>query len=180
MRKDIQTAVLFLTMRVKQPDEDAWRKLRRVLEYLYRTKTLMLRIHVNKSLMMRWFIDVAHMVHWDWKGQTGAAMTIGLGVILSYSWTQKINTKSSTETELVGVNDAISNILWSLYFMQEQGCRTTHTIIYQDNKSAILFESSGKISSGKHTKHIKAKDFFITDKLADGEVVIKHVPTENM
>jgi hypothetical protein len=35
----------------------------------------------------------------------------GRGAVLSYSWKQKTNTKSSTETELVGVNDAISNIL---------------------------------------------------------------------
>ena len=45
--------------------------------------------------------------------------------------------------ELVGVGGAISNILWSLYFMQEQGCRTTHAILYQDNMSAILLESNG-------------------------------------
>lgn len=120
------------------------------------------------------------MVHWDGKGQTGAAMTMGQGAIISYSWMQKLNTKSSTETELVGVDDAISNILWSLYFLQEQGCGTTHAIIYQDNKSAILLKSHGKISSGKHMKHINAKYFFITDKVADGDVVIKHVPTEHM
>ena len=58
------------------------------------------------------------MVHWDCKGQTGAGMTLGKGAVLSYSWKQKINTKSSTETELVAVDDAIGNILWSLYFMQ--------------------------------------------------------------
>eukprot|EP00804_Cyclotella_cryptica_P001128 CCRYP_008414-RB/>CCRYP_008414-RB protein AED:0.57 eAED:0.57 QI:0/-1/0/1/-1/0/1/0/240 len=120
------------------------------------------------------------MVHWDCKGQTGAAMTMGRGAILSYSWKQKLNTKSSTETELVGVDDAISNILWSLYFLQAQGCGTTHAIIYQDNKSAILLESNGKISSGKCTKHIKAKYFFVTDKVADGDVIVKHVPTNKM
>jgi hypothetical protein len=107
-------------------------------------------------------------------------MTMGRGAVLSYSWKQKVNTKSSTETELVGVDDAISNILWSLYFLQAQGCGTKHAIIYQDNKSAILLESNGKFSSGKRTKHIKAKYFFVTDKVADGDVVIKHMPTEAM
>eukprot|EP00804_Cyclotella_cryptica_P030825 CCRYP_015076-RA/>CCRYP_015076-RA protein AED:0.63 eAED:0.44 QI:0/-1/0/1/-1/1/1/0/196 len=88
--------------------------------------------------------------------------------------------KSLTETELVGVDDAISNILWSLYFLQAQGCGTKHAIIYQDNKSAILLESNGKWSSGKRTKHIKAKYFFVTDKVAEGDVLIKHTPTETM
>eukprot|EP00804_Cyclotella_cryptica_P003542 CCRYP_002161-RB/>CCRYP_002161-RB protein AED:0.46 eAED:0.46 QI:0/-1/0/1/-1/0/1/0/69 len=69
------------------------------------------------------------MVHWDCKGQTRAAMTMGSGAVLSYSWKQKVNTKSLKETELVGVDDTISNILWSLYFLQEQGCGTKHAII---------------------------------------------------
>eukprot|EP00804_Cyclotella_cryptica_P030969 CCRYP_013562-RB/>CCRYP_013562-RB protein AED:0.42 eAED:0.03 QI:0/-1/0/1/-1/0/1/0/310 len=148
-RKDIQTAVSFLTTRVKKPDKDDWHKIRKVLEYLNGTIDLKLRVEVKDLRVMRWFVDTAHMVHWDCKGQTGAAMTMGRGAVLSYSWKQKVNTKSSTETEMVGVDDAISNILWSLYFLQEQGCGTKHVIIYQDNKSAILLESNGKFSSGK-------------------------------
>eukprot|EP00804_Cyclotella_cryptica_P023105 CCRYP_000347-RE/>CCRYP_000347-RE protein AED:0.29 eAED:0.21 QI:0/-1/0/1/-1/0/1/0/371 len=179
-RKDIQTAVSFLTTRVKKPDKDDWMKIRKVLEYLNGTIDLKLRVEVKDLRVMRWFVDAAHMVHWDCKGQTRAAMTMGRGAVLSYSWKQKVNTKSSTEMELVGVDDAISNILWSLYFLQEQGCGTKHAIIYQDNKSAILLESNGKWSSGKRTKHIKAKYFFVTDKVADGDVVIKHTPTETM
>jgi hypothetical protein len=33
-RKDIQTAVAFLTTRVRSPDEDDWGKLKRVLKYI--------------------------------------------------------------------------------------------------------------------------------------------------
>eukprot|EP00804_Cyclotella_cryptica_P027598 CCRYP_007504-RA/>CCRYP_007504-RA protein AED:0.36 eAED:0.36 QI:0/-1/0/1/-1/1/1/0/149 len=129
---------------------------------------------------MHWFVDAAHMVHWDCKGQTGAAMTMGQGAVLSYSWKQKLNTKSSTETELVGVDDAISNILWSLYFLQEQGCGMMHAIVYQDNKSEILLETNGKMSSGKRTKHIKAKYFFVVDRVADEDIKIKYIPTGEM
>ena len=82
--------------------------------------------------------------------------------------------------ELVGVDDVISNILWSLYFMQEQGADMTNATIYKDNKSAILLESNGKISSGKWTKHIKAKYFFVMNKVSDGDVTIKHIPTNKM
>ena len=64
--------------------------------------------------------------------------------------------------------------------MQEQGCGTTHAVIYQDNKSAILLESNRKRSSGKQTKNIKAKYFFIADKVADGDIKIRHMPTMSM
>ena len=33
-RKDAQTVIAFLTTRVKKPDEDYWKKLRRLLGYL--------------------------------------------------------------------------------------------------------------------------------------------------
>eukprot|EP00804_Cyclotella_cryptica_P010505 CCRYP_012304-RA/>CCRYP_012304-RA protein AED:0.45 eAED:0.45 QI:0/0/0/1/0/0/2/0/80 len=52
--------------------------------------------------------------------------------------------RSLTETELMGVNDSISNILSSIYFLQEQGCGTVHIIIDQDNKSAILLSQTGR------------------------------------
>jgi hypothetical protein len=39
-RREIQTAVAFLTTRVKNPEEDDWDKLRRVLKYLNGTKYL--------------------------------------------------------------------------------------------------------------------------------------------
>jgi hypothetical protein len=37
-RRDIQTAVAFLTTRVRNPDEDDWGKLKRVLKYLNGTR----------------------------------------------------------------------------------------------------------------------------------------------
>eukprot|EP00804_Cyclotella_cryptica_P006220 CCRYP_015294-RA/>CCRYP_015294-RA protein AED:0.63 eAED:0.63 QI:0/-1/0/1/-1/1/1/0/113 len=36
------------------------------------------------------------------------------------------------------------------------------------------------MSSGKRTKHIKAKYFFVADKVAQGEVEVKHIPTNKM
>jgi hypothetical protein len=74
---------------------------------------------------------------------------------LSYSWKQKINTKSSTEAELVGVDDSLGYILWACYFMQEQGFDMEVSLLYQDNMSAMLLETNGRASSLKHTKHIK-------------------------
>lgn len=43
---------------------------------------------------------------------------------------QKLNTRSSTEAELVGINDAIGIVLWK--FLEAQGYPVKHNIIYQD------------------------------------------------
>jgi hypothetical protein len=56
----------------------------------------------------------------------------------------------------------------------------TNARIYQDNKSTILLENNGKMSSSKRTKHIKSKFFFITDRIHHGEVIVEYLPTVEM
>jgi hypothetical protein len=54
------------------------------------------------------------------------------------------------------------------------------TVLYQDNKSSILLETNGKASSGKRTRHINIRFFFVADRVASGELRIEHCPTEDM
>jgi hypothetical protein len=45
---------------------------------------------------------------------------------------KKFLTRSSTETEVVGVDDLIPEILWTILFLQEQRYETKGPDIYQD------------------------------------------------
>jgi hypothetical protein len=54
------------------------------------------------------------------------------------------------------------------------------SLLYQENMSAILLETNGKVSSSRRMKHIKVKYFYIKEKIDDGEMVIEHCPTEQM
>ena len=107
-------------------------------------------------------------------------MTLGRGSPINMSTKQKINTRSSTEAELVGVNDAMSLILWVRMFLIEQGFDVTDNVVYQDNQSAILLENNGKQSSGKKTRHIEIRYFFITDNVRRGTAKVEYCPTEQM
>jgi hypothetical protein len=71
-------------------------------------------------------------------------------------------------------------ILWSLYFMQIQGFDVETVELYQDNKSTQLLVENGRFSSGKKTKHIRAKFFSIKVRVGNGEVRIVHWPTKEM
>ena len=179
-RRDIMTAVSFLTSRVKDPDEDDWGKLKRVLKYLKGTRSMPLRIKADSLEKTLWDIDASHAVHEDCKGQTGGGMTLGEGATMSHCWKQKGNTRSSTETEVVGLHDSLPNVLWSLYFMQEQGYGTRCARIYQDNNSAILLEVNGRSSSTKRTKHIKNKYFYVKHCVDEGDIEIRKRDTEEM
>ena len=82
-------------------------------------------------------------------------MSLGLGSAMSGSWLQKLNTGSSTEAELVGIDDALKHIMWGLYFIQAQGFEATKNIIMQDNKLTTQMDKNGRLSCSKRTKHIK-------------------------
>ena len=53
-RKDAQTAIALLTTRVKNPAEDNWKKLRRLLGYLQQTITLPLTMCADRVNVLKW------------------------------------------------------------------------------------------------------------------------------
>ena len=63
--------------------------------------------------------------------------------------------------------------------MKAQGW-TCKTMIYQDNKSAILLENNGRLSSSSRMKHINVQYYFIKDMINRKEATIEHLGTDEM
>ena len=150
-RPDIQGTIAYLCTRVQSPNEGDWMKLLRLMKCLNRTQSKILRIKADNINIVKWYVDASFAVHDDYKGQTGAMMTMGEGSIQNISRKQKINTRSSTESELVAVDDVVTMVLWTQLFLEAQGQHIKKNIIYQDNKSAILLENNGRKSAGKRS-----------------------------
>ena len=110
--------------------------------------------------VIKWFIDVSHNTYWDVKGHGGAMMVMGWGSISSYSQKIKVNTRSSTETELVSVDAYMTEGIWSIYFIQAQVYGVKYAEVHQNNVSAQMLETNGKFSSSSKTKNIKASSFY--------------------
>ena len=106
-------------------------------------------------------------------------MSMGKGTMYATSTKQKLNTKSSTEAELVRVDDCMPQILWTRYFLMQQGYDVENQLL-QDNQSAIKFEENGKGSSGKRTRHINIRYFFVKDRIEKKELFVNYCPTEDM
>ncbi len=155
-------------------------KLKRVLKYLNGTRYLKLKLSVDNLGILKWYVDGSHNVHWDCKGHRGAVLKLRKGATTSYSRKVKLNTRSSTETELYMADMFMPEILWSLHLIQAQGYEVECVGLYQDNIITQLLIKNGKMSSGKKTKHIKAKFFFIKDKIDDGEIRVLDCPAEEM
>jgi hypothetical protein len=88
--------------------------------------------------------------------------------------------KSSTETEIVGLFDKTSDILWTCYFLEAQGYTITANYVYQDNMNTLSLAKNGHDLSSKHTKHVKAKYFFIKHYHHSGEIDLQYCLTDNM
>ncbi len=148
-RRDIQTVVAFLTTRVKRPNKDNWGKLKQVLKYLNGTRYLKLKLSVDSLVMLKWYVDGPHNVHWDSKGHGGAVFTLGKGAISSYSRKVKVNTRSLTERKLITADMCMPEMLWSLYFIQAQRYKVECVGMYQDNISMQLLMKNRKSPAGR-------------------------------
>jgi hypothetical protein len=179
-RPDTCTAITFLTARVLSTDKDDWNKLIHLMINIRGTSTMPLTLSANGSGILKWWVDASFAIHPNMRGHSGGGLSLGRGFPIVNSTNQKLNTRSSTETEIVGADDFMPAICWTHYFMKAQGYDVKDTVFFQDNKSSILLENNSKSSSSKCTKHINIPYFFITDRVSKEEVSVVWCPTGDM
>ena len=177
VRVDVDLAISFLCTRVATPTNGDKTKLLRVLSYLNGTKTMCRIIGTNGMDYMQTWIDASYAVHRDMRGHTGGIISMGKGTIIRNCSKQKINTKSSTESEIVGVSDFLPYTMWASYFLRAQGYNLYRNIFYQDNTSTINMLHNGKASCGSKSRHIHIRYFFTKDVIKREEMELLHCPT---
>ena len=91
-----------------------------------------------------------------------------------------MNTRSSTEAEVVATDEIISPMIWTWLFLEAQGCPIKENILYQDNKSAMLLKTNRCKSAGKCSCHLNIQNFYVTDQKAKGHIDIKYCLTDEM
>ena len=179
-RPDIHPTIAVLCTRVKAPNKNDWGKLKRLLQYINGTRGDKLILSIDDIRFLKWYVDSAFAVHHDMKGHSGGALTLGRGTPITASRKQKLNTRSSTECELVGADDMSTMILWSKLFMEAQGYPIDNNVLYQDNKSTLLLLENGKRSSGPRTRAFNIRYFFLTDQIEKGNLSVEYLSTLDM
>jgi hypothetical protein len=178
-RPDLQLAAGFLCTRVREPNEHDWKKLGYEMKYLQGTRHLPLILRSDgKGTAI--YIDGAHAVHYDMKGHVGMYVSEGEGALISASTKCKLNTTSSTETEIVSVGETMSKFVWFRNFRIEQGGNSTEDVLHQDNQSTMLLENNGIYSAGKGSKHIHIRYYFTTDRIKRKEFKVMYCHTGEM
>jgi hypothetical protein len=103
-----------------------------------------------------------------------------------------LSTQSSNENELVGGDGIMPIVVWSQNLLMA-GYGVAQNISLQDNRGTMLMEylrgdhnqplmlgaeRNGKTSSGKRTRHVNIRYFFITDRVNMKEISIDWWPTK--
>ena len=78
-------------------------------------------IDMNGLSIMKTYVDASYAVYPNTRGYSEGLITVGKWVIHIKTNKQKLNTKSSTETELVAASDYIPWIVWITKVLFEQG-----------------------------------------------------------
>lgn len=80
-----------MTSRVQEPNEDDWKKVRRLIQYLYNTKDLHLVLRWDGTKIARRHVDAVFTVHRNFKSHSGGDVT--------RAWWQYSFWKYSTEDQ---------------------------------------------------------------------------------
>jgi hypothetical protein len=107
-----------------------WRKESHLMEYLRVDRLCPLILYGSGVLM--WYVDASFAVHPNIRSHNCGGLTVGKEFPIVCSTKQKLNTRSSTESELVGVDDMMPIIVWSHYFLMAQGYGVTQNLLLQD------------------------------------------------
>jgi hypothetical protein len=180
-RPDILFSVTYLATKSQYPTSKDWKDAIRIVKYLYGTQTY--GIHVNcTSLDMYAHCDASYGTHADGKGHTGFILSIGntLSYLHARSVKQKVGSLSSTDAEIIATRSCCQIIKWIREILREIDIESTlPTVLYQDNKSAIVVYTSDK-TRYKRVKHMLTSIGYIRSLVQSQDITIKYLDSANM
>jgi hypothetical protein len=179
-RADILMPTTFLATKSANPTQKDYNKAMKIMNYVVNTRTRHLIFKSDASnLKLTVFTDASHMLHFDAKGHGGIVVTFGGTVVATKSFKMKLVTKSSTESELVAVDESIPYVLWMITLLENLGLHVSKPVnVMQDNLSAIGIINNG--GSFSRSKHMIARYGFVKQHVELGDVIFKHCPGEVM
>ena len=110
VRPDNCTAVAFPTIRVRQPNKDDSGKIVHLMKYIMGTRDFTFILSTNGSGVLKWWIDAYYSVHPNMWVHTGRGFSMRRVFPILTSTKQKLNTRSLTESEIVGVHECMPDV----------------------------------------------------------------------
>jgi hypothetical protein len=180
-RNDILFSIAALSTKTANPTVNDMEKLDHVLKYLNGTKDLKMKYQPD-SLQLYAYIDASYALHNDAKGQSGVIITLGKTgpPVFCKSKKQKLVSRSSTESELIALNDGLPEVIWAKQFMESLGFKQDIITVFEDNQSSIILANKSRGTTITRTKHLQVRYFYVKQMIDQKLIQIEYLPTQEM
>jgi hypothetical protein len=147
----------FLATRVNVANISNWEVALSMLQYVKHDVDTHHLVFRPTSLDVVGCSDASYACHDDGKSRTGGCVGFPGAFFIFISIKQSIVTKSSTEAELVAINEVVDYLVWMEALLLELGfASSSPPLLHQDNRSAIILSENGR-GSFKRSKHINVR-----------------------
>jgi hypothetical protein len=181
-RPDILFGIVYLSTKTSSCKLSDYLKAKRILKYLVGTKTIAVKFkYVPLHEPIKVYADASHNIHVgeSTRGHGGLLITVGNSAPIHFrSFKLKTYTRSSSESELLVLDEAGTYLSWLKLLMVSLSASPREIKVYQDNISTMVM-SSGKLSF-KNSKHLYGKHTNLIDAVKKGDIVIEHLPSKEM
>lgn len=175
-RGDVAYAVRLLAMDLVSPTEDSWRRLKRVVRYLYHTRNLATYFPQGDGNPMK---ELTVFTDSDWAGDRRTRKSASCAVLVVEDCVlavicrgQAVRAQSSAEAEayaaVMGAKEAIH--LQELLAWMGEPVRIRLRMDSSAGRSVLLRRGVGRI------RHLEVKVLWIQDETARGRLLIDKVP----
>lgn len=181
-RPDIMTATGILSRFCASPTMYCHKALKRVLRYLKGSINVGLeygavRECVKPAICV--FVDSDYASDsMTRKSTSGMAMLLESGLVHWHSRKQKATALSTCEAEYRAMTEASMDALLYERVLKEVGLGSGRPAQMMSDNEAALGWASGERAPYKRAKHIDVAVHFIRDKVRDGRIEVKYVPTD--
>ncbi|GAV57758.1 hypothetical protein CFOL_v3_01294, partial [Cephalotus follicularis] len=159
-----------------------WVAVKKVLRYLKRTRDFMLTYRRAEDLQLVRFSESDFAGCQDNRKSTSGYVFMMADRAVSWkSAKQALIASSTMQAEFVACYGAATQAVWFKNFMMTfvvVDFVSRSIQLYCDNSSAVLFINNNKSITG--SKHIEIKYLTIKKKVKNGDVIAKHISTDDM
>jgi hypothetical protein len=151
--------------------------IKRILRYVRGTTSFGLHLHASSSTSLTVYTDA------DWAGcpdtrrsTSGYCIFFGESLVSWSSKRQPTVSRSSAEAEYRAVANAAAECIWLRQLLGELHCPIhSATVAFCDNVSAVYMTSNPV--HHRRMKHIEIDIHFVRERVALGELRVRHVPS---
>lgn len=177
-RLDYAKEVGWLAQHMATPTTQDQRNLDRL--YMNAKHTIdKVRVIAPKSSKLEQFVDSSHAIHTNFRGHTGIVLKFGGSTLSVTSKAQTLNSHSSCETELIGLDYATTRLQPWIYHLEWLDIKCIPVTVYQDNKSVIRMTDESFQQTSK-SKHIGIRFFYVQQLVKNEIIVIEYRNTKDM